>query len=491
MGDDGNFPIKITGDASSLVTAAKSADEALAQIRAQIRGVNDDSARYQQSLESMAEKTKAPLEGVKAEITDGMNPALASFTAQTEKSERGSHDLKSALHGLKAEFPLLAHIGKMAMNPITIGVFAVVAAFSALKAAFDGAMERINTGTGGGNFRSGMEGLSKAALDSEVAFLAYKRALEGAATAEESVEDKSKKTTAAVRARAVALAESENAQKGLDLARINLKEAQGGMTGTEASLARVALEDKYAQKKVRQNQDAREAEQKVKREELAGLRLEAFNQEKNVEGLRKESDDAATALSRHDTLIAESKKTKAEVDKQVKALAGANFLLPGMVAQGRAAEALQSQTNARIDGLSGDRLPLADQAKAAAERYEAGKARALQLRGAATRLGADLPGMESDATQSFANENGLFQKERLARNIGAAAQLTGDAKQGADRKAQMDAQMLEAARSSGPVTDQVLQAWKALVGKIKNQDAQLAELTKHIRELDGRPPRTQ
>jgi len=488
---DGEFPVKMTGDASALVAASKTAAASMDELCGAVSRAGDESERYQNALKSMAEKTKAPLEEVKAEITDGMNPALESFTAKAEKAGGGSHDLKSALDGLKAEFPMLAHVGKLAMNPIAIGVFAVVGAFNALKAAFDGAMERINTGTGGGNFRSGMDGLSKAALDSEVAFLAYKRALEGVATAEDSVEDKSKKATAAVRARAVALAESENSQKALELARINLKEAQGGMTGTEASLARVALEDKYAQKKVRQNQDAREAEQKVKREELAGLRLEAFNQEKNVEGLRKESDDATIALSRHDTLIAESKKTKAEVDKQVKALAGANMLLPGMIAQGRSAEALQSQTNTRLDSLSGERLPLADQAKAAAERYEAGKARALQLRGAATRLGADLPGMESDATQAFANENGLFQKERLARNIGAAGQLTGEAKQGVERKAQMEAQMLEAARSSGPVTDQVLQAWKALADQVKNRDAQLAELTKHIRELEGRPPRTQ
>ncbi len=488
---DGEFPVKMTGDASALVAASKTAAASMDELCGAVSRAGDESERYQNALKSMAEKTKAPLKEVKAEITDGMNPALESFTAKAEKAGEGSHELKSALHGLQAEFPMLAHVGKLAMNPIAIGVFAVVGAFNALKAAFDGAMERINTGTGGGNFRSGMDGLSKALLDSEVAFLAYKRALEGVATAEDSVEDKSKKATAAVRARAVALAESENAQKGLDLARINLKEAQGGLSGPAAILARVAVEDKYAQKKVRENQEAREAEMQVKRKELEGLRLEAYTKEQSIEGLKKQSDDAGTALSRNETLLTESKKTKVEVDKQVKALATAPFLTPDMLAQGRSAEALQSQLGTRIAGLEADRPELTDQAKAAAERYESGKARALQLRGAATRLGADLPGMESDATQAFANENGLFQKERLARNIGAAGQLTGEAKQGVERKAQMEAQMLEAARSSGPVTDQVLQAWKALVGKIKNQDAQLAELTKHIRELEGRPPRTQ
>ena len=83
---DGEFPVKMTGDASALVAASKTAAASMDELCGAVSRAGDESERYQNALKSMAEKTKAPLEEVKAEITDGMNPALESFTAKAEKA---------------------------------------------------------------------------------------------------------------------------------------------------------------------------------------------------------------------------------------------------------------------------------------------------------------------------------------------------------------------------------------------------------------------
>ena len=167
-----------------------------------------------------------------------------------------------------------------------------------------------------------------------------------------------------------------------------------------------------------------------------------------------------------------------------------NFLGPGMLDQLHAARDLQGELGVHIGMAEGNKPELTDEGKAAAERYEAAKSRALALRGAATKLGRDLPGMESDATQLTANESGIFRKERLSRNLESFAAVTGMAKQGEANQSQMTAQMLASARSGGPVNAAVLAAFKAQEELNKETAKQVAQFEKRIRDIEGRPPRT-
>ena len=54
MGDDGQFPIKITGDASSLVTASQQAAQGLEATAKAAGKAADETQRYQKALEAMA-----------------------------------------------------------------------------------------------------------------------------------------------------------------------------------------------------------------------------------------------------------------------------------------------------------------------------------------------------------------------------------------------------------------------------------------------------
>jgi hypothetical protein len=439
----------------------------------------------QKASKGLQKTTEAATEA-KEELKDGLNPALESFSEKADKGTEKSHDLRSAVKGLKMEFPELAHIARFAMSPIAGAVAATTFAIKLLQFAFDSIFQRINTGIGGGNFRSGMEALQKAALDSAVAFEQYERALAGAATAETSVQESSQKATTALRAHGIAVAEAQNAQKALELARINFQEAQGKLNGPQAIKARIGVEDKYARQKVAQDLEARDKEVGIKRKELEDLRLEAYNAEQDVGPLKKKADEAATALSRNDTLLTESKKTKTEVDKQVAALQTAPFLGPGMLNQLRAAQGLSEQVGPRIRVLEANKPELADQAKSTAESYEAAKSRALSSRAAATKLGQDMPGIESDAAQLSGNESEIARRERLTRNYGAATEITGVANQGKEKEAHIKAQIMSAVHSGGPVTEEVLKAFKAQEAQNEAVVKELAEQTQRIKGLEGR-----
>jgi hypothetical protein len=72
-----------------------------------------------------------------------------------------------------------------------------------------------------------------------------------------------------------------------------------------------------------------------------------------------------------------------------------------------------------------------------------------------------------------------------------ATQLVESLNQGRDKEAQMKQQMIAAARSGGPVTEEVMVAFRAQQTRNEQVARELAEHSKRIREMEGRPPRTQ
>ncbi len=449
MADESEFKIKITADVESAVSGAQQTAEAL--------------------------------NGVKVGVTDGVSPALANLSDTQTKLKGNTDDLKSAYKGLAAEFPLLGQVGRLAMNSIAISAFALGIVLKGLQSVFDGIFQRINTGTGGGNFRAGLDALNVAATEGEVEFRKYQRALEDAAGAQDSVKEKTDKAIASMRAQAVALVESQNAQKAVELARINLQEAQGKLSGPAAITARMEVEERYARQKVQAEVQAREAELKAKHEELEQLRLAAYTEEHNIESLKKQADEAATALSRHTTLLAESKKTKAEVDKQVKALENPPFLGPGMLDQRRSAQSLQSQLALRIGVMSGETTDVTDRAAATRARYEAARNRAIGLRTSATRLGLDLPGEQSAAEQLTADAFGILSLQRTSRNYDVRAQLTEQMNRGKAQEQQISASIAAAFESKGAISAELL----AALDRVTKENKELAKQIKQVSSQAG------
>jgi len=97
MSDEREFKIKITGDASSL---------------------NAASQQSAQGLQEVGTAAKTGAEGLK----ENAKAADKSFVSHGQ--------LKSAVKGLKEEFPALAHIAKLALNPIAFTVAGIAGAFA-------------------------------------------------------------------------------------------------------------------------------------------------------------------------------------------------------------------------------------------------------------------------------------------------------------------------------------------------------------------------
>lgn len=68
-------------------------------------------------------------------------------------------------------------------------------------------------------------------------------------------------------------------------------------------------------------------------------------------------------------------------------------------------------------------------------------------------------------------------------------QIAQELKQGQEQAAQLNHQILSAARSGGPVTAEVLKAFQAQEALNNKIAAELAEQSKRIRMMEGRPPR--
>lgn len=148
-----DFKINVISDAASAVSGAQQTSKGFEEVAASVSKAATEAERYAQALEKMAErqsegktagaarqaedqkwlaemnerklalKKKAPGEPEPA------NPAPTPPSPEDAKSFASWKDLRSAVNGLKMEFPALAQIARLALNPIALAVAGIVAAW--------------------------------------------------------------------------------------------------------------------------------------------------------------------------------------------------------------------------------------------------------------------------------------------------------------------------------------------------------------------------
>jgi hypothetical protein len=186
MGDEREFKIRIVTDASSAVAGGAQTAKSLEGVAEATKKAADETQRYQQALQKMAEtqaagqtktvsaedqsmldkaaQRKKAIEERRAlttqadkDIADGVKVvsraesdlAIAEAEAAKKTVEGDSEvfaskkQLKEAVKGLREEFPLLAHVAHLAMNPITFVVAGIGAAFAIWKARVDGLVQSL------------------------------------------------------------------------------------------------------------------------------------------------------------------------------------------------------------------------------------------------------------------------------------------------------------------------------------------------------------
>ena len=298
MGDDGNFPVKITGDASSLVTASQKAAQGLEATAKAAGKAADDTQRYQKALEAMAvRQSEGKTKGVSSEdqamidkagsrrqeladrkrlsaeadseIAAGVknvSQAEVDFAtaavAGTDRVTVKKAELKHAIQGLKEEFPGLAHIAHMALNPITLVVAGVGAAFGILKYRVNDAVKTL---AGAVLPDIGPAKVGQVTAMAE-AWKTYKEALDGVLKSYTSIE-------AVVNRSIKAMEDEANRQKKLREAKQALEQAN--LEAARASMSPAEYQKRSLEGKANAEAAALAAEENTKRKTIEARQKEA------------------------------------------------------------------------------------------------------------------------------------------------------------------------------------------------------------------------
>jgi len=320
-------------------------------------------------------------------------------------------------------------LARVAINPIVGGFMALLASAKAVNKVFTQIIANSNTGIFSGTFSRDMDASTKAAVEGEVAWRSFERALSAVAAAGKSVKTNTEEAIAAIRQHGVAVAEQQNAAKAQELAKINMLEETDQMGHPQAIQARLDIEDEYARRKLVANIEAKDAQIEAKRKEVEKLSQGAEHEEQNAAAARKEYEDAQRDLERFQALKSATDKALAETTKQVNALQGANFIGPGQINQLDTARALQAQLRTRAGVLGGQGVDYADAARAAKERYDTSMTRARELRGSATDIGQGIPAEQALANQGYRDAGEVAATERLTRTYKATADVAKEQSQ--------------------------------------------------------------
>lgn len=330
-----DFKIDLTADASSAVAGFTQTAQASEKTAQAIGKAADESARYQAALQKMA-ATQAAGQGksVSAEdqgmmdraaarraelaerkklaaaadkeiaagvktVTQAEVEAATEVVAAGEKAFASKQQLKGAVKGLKEEFPGLAHVAKMALNPIVLVVAGIGAAFAIWKARVDALVVSL----GGVEMPDLSDDSVKRVGAMAKAYEDFAEALRKTVEAYNSVDSASKRDDERIDAEEKRHKKLLESQKNLALAR--LEAAKASMKPGEYERAKAGIEDTFESmgvkddeatklKKLRlkaDKEDALRRDAKAKQAEAAKIKVGSAEEDAKIEeGFKKERD---------------------------------------------------------------------------------------------------------------------------------------------------------------------------------------------------------
>lgn len=235
-----DFKVKIITDASQSVAGSQQAAEGL-------KGVGNEAAAA----------GKASVEASKEAV------------AADEKQFVSKSQLKSAVKGLKEEFPELAHFAKLALNPIAFIVAGIGASFALWQSKVE-AVTRALAGVELPDIKERAIGQVTAAAE---AWKKFGDAVRGAVDGYNGVAAASDRALKRLDAEAAQKKKLLEAEKGVELAR--LERDKGSMSEGDYQAKKLDIEGRYGAKSAQQEAAAREAQLAEKEKRAAALRASA------------------------------------------------------------------------------------------------------------------------------------------------------------------------------------------------------------------------
>lgn len=504
MGDEREFKIRITGDASSSVAAFQQAGQAA-----------------QQTKSKLAELTAEQ----KAQATDGQGAGgvqedsknTEELTKKTGFLNLKKTELKKLVRELRHEFPIAAQAGKMMMNPVVASLTLGIGAFSYLKQKLDEwnkALDEAGARNASRDFLPGIEAKKSAMHEAAVSAAEFETALKNIGAAEDEFKTKVAGAIDKLHEFINAQAEVNSAAEAKELAEVDLKQKTGKIDEVGAIKARAAIKERYRKMQDDLKTKGEQEELKLQESELEkdkatapALAVAAKEAAKKRDALK-----AKAAKSKADLAAGEKKSNKegtgeydvelnkaldaqTEVENKWGAVAGDTSPQAAAargIAQGKLAEAAKAVEEARrtrdmqarfneknrglIDNTETSLLPQATEDAATAQKRAKDNADRISELGRSLPLKREVLGIRERGREMA----GGLKDQTTA--MDASGQIAEKLNQGREKEKQLLDTVSNAAHSGNAVKEEVVKALNAIH---QQNEALAAELRARIASLEG------
>ncbi len=460
------------------------------------------------SAVSGAQQTSAEL----GKIGEAGKKAWQDNAEGADKAAGSTKNISDALKGLGREFPILGQVGRLALNPLALAVAGIAYAFGLAKQKLEewnAALDAMAARNAQKDFLPGIEAKVAALQDAAASGAAFQESLRGMGEAEDAFAKKVGLAIDKLREFVTAQAEVRSAEEARDLARVNLQEKEGKLTGAQAIVARAGIREQYRSRREQDQTAAENAELALKESELAHARAQAPALEQEAEKKRAEAAKlrAAQAQARADLPEAQKALEEAEaakttaLEKADEARAKAarmQGLGPGFggqlatgLAEGEAAAAAQramedyDRARRRVDQNKQalEEIPVLgagvfSEEKLAESRATKNAARILDLEDQTGRLRGTLPIRQAGRAEAgrLAGETTRMETQRA---------LQDQLNRGRQDEARLQSGVTRSVESGSAVTEAMLEALKKVVNQNQEVQREIQRLGSQVSSLNA------
>ena len=502
MGDEREFKIKITADASSAVAGAKQTSEALQGTKIKLSELTPEQKSYTEAVEA----------GGKASQDTEKN--LEGHTEKLQFLGVKTGELRKLTRDLSSEFPIAGMAARLMINPIVAGLTLAIMTFGAAKKALDDWDARLEASAqrnASKDFLPGIEA-KKVALDQAAASTAeFATALGNIGAAEDKFKTSVSQAIDKLHEFTNAQAEVNSAGEAKELAEVDLKQKSGKLDEVGAIKQRGAIRERYRKMQDDLKTKGEQDEIKLQETELEHDKQTQPTLSQAAADARKRRDELKARRAQAEKDLEKGKEKAGEYDKDVEdaakevteveaaqqergiqfgmgshgvgnALTQANETLAQAQAS-RAAQGRFNQTNrALIKSLDEGKLPEAEGMASVADTRAKSNAERINELERTLPAKKDVLGIRE---QGRAVAGGL--KDQTT-EIETGTQIAGEVQRLEKEVAELKAQIVQSAASGRGVNPAALDVLKALEESDEKMIKELRSQEQRIRRMEAKPP---
>lgn len=431
-------------------------------VKTTFKGEGLEQAQEQVSETSKAVKTLTDESDKQAKAVDtGISKAFQRLGQDMKRTGEHGRTFHVMLRQIGYQFPVIGHLAHAAFNPLTLLVGGAVAALKKFTEVMKGVVEALQPAKFI-TLNEVIKAQAAAVREADLSAVAYERSLLIIANRQDTVTESTDKQVAALQRKARIQDELQDRQKAISMAKVDLEEKTGALTGLEAMEKRSQIEESFEKARIARANKTADAEIGLRQRELAQLntlipQLEAAYAA--ADAARRGAGSEAADERRMD-------RAERQLEEDEKALAKMRIQLPKTPVEFGARDDLGKAIIASEEQIVRDRENVIqmeseqyDRRAARQEKEEELQRAKAKLSESVTRRGALGPMIEQDLYRALDEENArtrafkLGQEERGLR-LQTAGTLTPEA---ALAEKVQGRELIESAKA-GPMTESVVAA---------------------------------